>query len=365
MSHWTFGNSGNQLIYTYTHTHTHKSGVYKCKNTNSFKMSHWTFENSALAACERGAIEIVKKFIEEGWDVNHFYEQGYPSGLAAACGGNQFQMVKFLIENGAKTRIDQGKIMSELSYACEGGGIEIIEYILDHGGVIDSVLHRTAVNFPPLHIVVKTLNCEKTELLLKRGANPNSEDLHGDRILHNTIYGGVYESQEMFDLLLKYGADVNMRSGIAGHTPLHEATTAPINLKAVRMLISAGADLSPQNKMGMTCLENACFYRSLSTVKYLVGVGALKSQSKYRSILSCVATIGIDYGVSTGTVRRSLNQSIPCSAMKLALYLISKGEYETNTPPFVHMVHKARKYALLADSVHTTDTVRFIHGFNQ
>ena len=61
----------------------------------------------------------------------------------------------------------------------------------------------------PLHFAT-AIGRDLTELLLKKGADPNAEDNMGYMPLHVTAIGGT---KEVAEILLEYGADLNAKSG--------------------------------------------------------------------------------------------------------------------------------------------------------
>ena len=75
----------------------------------------------------------------------------------------------------------------------------------------------------PLHIVAGESHLEAVKLLLKHGADPNAQTIHGKTPLHVAEKCDV----DVVKLLLQYGADPNARDD-NGQTPLHIITNEPI-----------------------------------------------------------------------------------------------------------------------------------------
>jgi len=83
------------------------------------------------------------------------------------------------------------------------------------------------------------LNHELLEFIIKHGADVNSVNHQGSRPLHAAAWSGKTESARV---LLKYGADVNVRMTIGGrHSPLRFAVSWQ-HKEIVGLLIDAGAE---------------------------------------------------------------------------------------------------------------------------
>jgi ankyrin repeat protein len=88
-------------------------------------------------------------------------------------------------------------------------------------------------------------------ILLAKGCNVDAQDHHGASVLYSAIYN---RHTEMVEILLKYKANVNTRTGIyidgpGGTTPLHAARWSP---KLTKLLIDYGADESAVDTDGRT-----------------------------------------------------------------------------------------------------------------
>ena len=70
------------------------------------------------------------------------------------------------------------------------------------------------------------------------------------------VFAARYGTEEDLQLLIDYGADVNVRD-VHGATPLHKAATAgrAAGCAKMRALVAAGADLGASDRCGMTPLH--------------------------------------------------------------------------------------------------------------
>jgi ankyrin repeat protein len=89
-------------------------------------------------------------------------------------------------------------------------------------------------------------------LLLSRGVDPNTRDVHGLTLLHAAAWCG---DESAVELLLKAGADPNARDA-EGNTPLHVAARRKFP-QVVLLLLKHGADPNAANARGETPLHIA------------------------------------------------------------------------------------------------------------
>jgi uncharacterized protein len=80
-----------------------------------------------VVAITKGEVEIVKKFVAYGADVNEMTNGKTP--LMYAARANQLEITKFLVENGATINIKDKNGLTALDYAKISGATEVIEYL--------------------------------------------------------------------------------------------------------------------------------------------------------------------------------------------------------------------------------------------
>ena len=96
---------------------------------------------------------------------------------------------------------------------------------------------------------------ENLELLLKAGADPNSKNWSGERIMKNL--SGKTGTTETMKILLTAGVDVMERDKDNDMTPLHAAIFADDAEEKVKILLNAGADRRAKDKNGKTAWDYA------------------------------------------------------------------------------------------------------------
>jgi len=94
---------------------------------------------------------------------------------------------------------------------------------------------------------------ELVELLLDKGADPNSKNENGETPLHKACY---WNRIEIAKLLIERGADVDAKD-VIGQTPLHLAVHHHNRIELAKLLLERGADVEAENEDGETPLHLA------------------------------------------------------------------------------------------------------------
>lgn len=233
---------------------------------NSKCTVHCGGSNKFIYACEKGKIDKVKKFIEDGVDVN--MENGAPLVVAAINGNTE--VVKELLK--AKADVNKQCVkcwnMSALMGAAAYDHADVVQLLLDKRADVNlqgneqyTALDYVAHNKGSLEIVQK---------LLKAGADPNIKNQYGDTALMLAI---DKENLHLVPPLLKAGADANAESN-AGFVPLIQAARIG-DVDTVKVLLEYGADINYQAKTKKdTALILAADNNHLDVIKFLLNAGA-------------------------------------------------------------------------------------------
>ena len=102
-------------------------------------------------------------------DLNRAAAQGTPLGTAAE---RSTEMVRYLLERGAKTEIASNHRLTSLHAAARGAKVENVKLLLAAGARVDA---KDRDKRTPLHYAVGSKSVESAELLLKAGADVNAE----------------------------------------------------------------------------------------------------------------------------------------------------------------------------------------------
>jgi len=141
-------------------------------------------------AAEAGDIDLLKRLIAEGLDVNANFGMGTP--LKYAAWGGHKEAVQFLLAQGAKVDGAEDGGRTPLRYAAWGSwkhnqaSLEVAKQLIKNGADVNS---RDDDGFTPLHEAAMRGSKEITELLIENGAEANTR-----------ISSGSYKGKTPLDL---------------------------------------------------------------------------------------------------------------------------------------------------------------------
>ncbi|MFC1843017.1 ankyrin repeat domain-containing protein, partial [Candidatus Dependentiae bacterium] len=220
-------------------------------------------------AIKKRNIKEVKRLVEkEKIDVNKADDYG-ETPLSCACWRNSLDMVKCLVENGAKKSINKEdyNCVTPLFWACQNNNLKMVKYLIQKGAkksinkVVSCRYHKGE---NPFYWACKNNNLEMVKYLIQKGAN--------DPLLKACKVGNF----KVVSYLVENSAKESInKSGNNGETPLYWACWRN-SLDMVKYLVQNGAKESI-NKMdndGYATLYWACFNNNLDMVKYLIENGA-------------------------------------------------------------------------------------------
>jgi ankyrin repeat protein len=148
----------------------------------------------------------------------------------------------------------------------EDGGDDASSAYARTGPVLD-VDCRTKVNFEtPLAVACLMDEAEAAAVLLRHGADPNSEDRAGNTPLVYADHPGVVAA------LIRGGADVNVRDTETGETPLFLAYRRE-DERVARLLLDAGAQPNIPNHAGDRILDLVAARGDIPWALALLGAG--------------------------------------------------------------------------------------------
>lgn len=189
---------------------------------------------SILKIIKEGDLEELKNFITNGGDINEKYNDTSLLHFAIDnCEKNYFEIIQFLVNNGADINSNQSYYLKELP------------------------LHRICARVSPKMDVIR--------LLLEKGSNVNAENISGKTPI---FYCNFNYSVDLLNLLIKYGADIKHRDKY-GNTLLHDDyLTCPDTDKFEEYLneiVSLGLDINSKNNLGHTPLH-LCENKSIKII---------------------------------------------------------------------------------------------------
>ena len=158
----------------------------------------------------------------------------------SAVRNGDFELTKWLIENGANVNFTPDKWDSPLSQAVDDGNFELAKLLVENDADVNFSPDKWS---SPLNIAAGDGSFELAKLLIENGADVNFlSGKHGP--IHKAIFHHDYDAAiQMVKLLIENGADVNIVNGIDS-SPLELAVMSTRNVELVELLIKNGADIN-------------------------------------------------------------------------------------------------------------------------
>jgi ankyrin repeat protein len=143
----------------------------------------------------------------------------------------------------------------------------IVAMLLEAGAQVNSPSHAEHGE-KPLQFAVKRADEASVELLLQKGADPNTEVFHGETVVHLAAQEGL---GEVIRILKRHGGDIDRKSDFEW-TPLDKALIYR-HREAFEVLIDEGADVSPRHDNRSTLLMSAAIWGETGVIDFLVQKG--------------------------------------------------------------------------------------------
>ncbi|KAK4301591.1 hypothetical protein Pmani_026369 [Petrolisthes manimaculis] len=259
-------------------------------------------------------------------DANDDLDGASPLHLAARSCSNtnnhqQKDSVYDLLERGANSNVQDKKGNTPLHDAAKGGHLQNCRSLIESGNARVSTKNHKCVT--PLHYAAQEGHSEIVEFLIGKGADPNHRNKHKDLPLHSAAMKGHHrccavlaqyyqETEEddhdtpimlaagrgytyCLDVLFTFTTCVNVNHiNSKGNTALHVAVSVKGDFdKTVSKLVSMGADLNIQNKLGNTPLMEAITRNNIRCVDTLIEAKAEMSlrNNRSQSVLHLAASV--------------------------------------------------------------------------
>jgi hypothetical protein len=192
----------------------------------------------------------------------------------------------WLVTMKLKAGVSGEQIQDAFGRAIEGGQVDIVRVLLDHGAGVNEKSYRTplmmAGSNPEIvklliergadvnaqddegYTALMNANAAVARTLIERGADVNAANQEGTTALINAVKGSNYSDPgagELISLLLEHGAKVNAKDKIGNTALLYgldlvlkSSYGSDRTIEIINNLVSRGADVNVKNDEGVTPL---------------------------------------------------------------------------------------------------------------
>ncbi|KAJ3452765.1 ankyrin repeat-containing protein [Anaeramoeba flamelloides] len=193
-------------------------------------------------AVHNKCIEFIKQLIKLGADLNL---KTSATPLNMSIDGGKTEIYQLLIEKGADLNLQDSLGESPIMCACKNSNIELMEFLIKKN--VDLKL-KNEFGQTVLFYGILQNSYEMTKLLLEAGCDPNIKDNNVVPLLFAACYQDVDHS--IIELLMKHKTFINSLNK-ERETVLFDLIKMG-NLNKIQTLVEFNADLTHQNKDGLT-----------------------------------------------------------------------------------------------------------------
>jgi ankyrin repeat protein len=159
------------------------------------------------AAVARGSVEITKRLLKQGVQVNQQDQNGKGySPLHWATQEGYIECVKLLVQFGANVNLKDQYGFSSLYIASSEGYTDIVSFLLRNNAKVDTICEQSG-NSTPLMIASIYDHPDVVTLLIHHNADIEAKDDEGRTAL---FQAALNKNKEVISILLKKGANKNI-----------------------------------------------------------------------------------------------------------------------------------------------------------
>jgi ankyrin repeat protein len=219
-------------------------------------------------ADNQGICLLARLLIAHGANVHTTNHNGVTTVMYAARAGH-LDAIKLLLAAGVDINAQDIKGMTVLMGTMVTNSLGYDEVHIDYHPIVALLLAHGA-NIQILPGVVAYCKREDIELLIRRGADVNGRDRHGNTALHNAA---VFGKSDNVRALLEHGADPNRTNNQGTTALLRAAGSFLFTPEIVTMLLRRGANPKARDNQGKTALHYAVLGNRSDVMKQLLDLG--------------------------------------------------------------------------------------------
>ncbi len=234
-----------------------------------------------FAAIRKKQYEMVEFLVEQGADIEHT-DCGCDTALIIAAIHNWSDMIEFLLEKGANVNAQNNEGKTAMSYVVKNGDIDTLRKMATYNAdflIKDNMNHTLLMELSldgSYHYPEKQLEIAK--FLIERGIDINAVNKNGVNALQFISHG---RNLKLAHYLIKQGADVNARSN-DGETALMRVAMFG-NKDKINLLLDNGADIHLKDNRKETALMAAIDCAPIAACRLLLERGADKDINNVNS----------------------------------------------------------------------------------
>lgn len=252
---------------------------------------HWAVEDRN--------IEVARKLIEEGADVN-LLDSSQRTTLYQPAVNGDIEIIKILVTEQVNPNLEDLMNLTALYEAARNGHKEVVRLLMNNGA---DVKKNGALKLTPLHIAVANVDRAMVGCIIKNDKNIDKNIEIVDVFGWTPLYWAVTKNdisilEDLLKCISEHGADVNLEDNLIGRSPLHIAATNG-NVGAVELLIKYGANVNYKDAWGWTPFNCAATKGNRKVMYYLIAHGASIETNDPQKILLSICPYNYLEAVTT------------------------------------------------------------------
>ena len=234
-----------------------------------------------LEASTHNQLGLVKQFIEKRRAVVDIMDLTGNTALHKAANEGNHEIVELLLENRAQVNCRNNEGFTAFDIAIIKGNYSCVALLIQGGADINPMYKLFSRSKLPLHQAAECGHVEIVKLLIRNGAIPERKDLSGKTALHYAVKSHSKDANEICEILLKKGVDVDAKDKKVKNTALNLALKER-NEEVIQTILNFGANAELRDEdIGTTSLETAVFMANSKAVKILVENGLCPSRTRH------------------------------------------------------------------------------------